>query len=68
MQPRVWKPVEEPSPQEQAVLKPIRRAKLFVFLRQRRQALFSEEFQGELGGMYRESRVGYPPSLHGRER
>ncbi len=61
MQPRVWKPVEEPSPQEQAVLKRIKRAKLFVYLRQHRQELFSEEFQGELGGMYRESRVGHPP-------
>lgn len=61
MQPREWKPVVEPSPQEQSVLRRIKRAKLFVFLRQHRHEVFNEEFQGELAGMCRESRVGHPP-------
>ena len=33
MRPVVWRPQAEPSPAEQAVIKAVRRAKLFVFLR-----------------------------------
>ena len=33
MRPRMWRPPVEPSPAEQAVIKAVRRAKLFVFLR-----------------------------------
>jgi hypothetical protein len=44
----MWRPPVEPSPAEQAVIKAVRRAKLFVFLRLHRHELFDEEFQGEL--------------------
>ena len=33
VRPVVWRPPAEPSPAEQAVIKAVRRAKLFVFLR-----------------------------------
>ena len=48
MRPGVWEPPVEPSPAEQAVIKAVRRAKLFVFLREHRHELFDEEFQAEL--------------------
>jgi hypothetical protein len=51
----------EPSPAEQAVIKAIRRAKLFVFLRQHRHELFDEEFQAELAETYVDSPKGQPP-------
>ena len=48
MRPVVWRPPAEPSPAEQAVIKAVRRAKLFVFLRLHRHELFDEGFQAEL--------------------
>jgi hypothetical protein len=52
----------EPTPDEQAVIERIKRAKLFVFLRHRRHEIFDEEFQEELGGaIYQDSRLGQPP-------
>jgi len=36
MRPGVWRPPAEPSPAEQVVIKAVRRAKLFVFLRHAR--------------------------------
>src|SRR6266487_1241414 len=48
MRPGVWRPPVEPSPAEQAVIKAVRRARLFVCLRQHRHELFDEEFQAEL--------------------
>ena len=36
----------------QAVIKAVRRAKLFVFLRQHRHELFDEQFQAELAAAY----------------
>jgi transposase len=51
----------EPSPAEQAVIKAVRRAKLFVFLRQHRHELFDEEFQAELAQAYVDSPKGQPP-------
>jgi transposase len=51
----------DPSPAEQAVIKAVRRAKLFVFLRERRHELFDEEFQAELAEMYADSPKGQPP-------
>jgi hypothetical protein len=61
VRPVVWRPSAEPSPAELAVIKAVRRAKLFVFLRQHRHELFSEEFQAEF---YRQtlaeaSRIGF---------
>ena len=45
MRPVAWNPPVEPSPAEQAVIKAVRRAKLFVFLRLHRHELFAEQFQ-----------------------
>jgi transposase len=61
MRPEVWQPPVEPSPAEQAVMKAVRRAKLFVFLRQHRHELFDEAFQAELAQMYVDSEKGQPP-------
>jgi hypothetical protein len=61
MRPDVWRPPVEASPAEQRVVKAVRRAKLFVFLRRFRHLLFDEVFQVELAGMYAESEKGRPP-------
>jgi Transposase DDE domain/Transposase domain (DUF772) len=61
MRPEMWRPPVEPSPAEQAVIKAVRRAKLFVFLRLHRHELFDEEFQGELAQVYVDSPKGQPP-------
>jgi len=39
----------------------IKRAKLFVFLREHRHEIFDELFQEELSEIYRESKLGRPP-------
>jgi hypothetical protein len=62
MRPEVWQPPVEPSPAEQAVMKAVRRAKLFVFLRQHRHELFDEALQAELAQMYVDSEKGQPPA------
>ena len=46
---------------EQAVIKAVRRAKLFVFLRQHRHELFDGEFQAELARAYADKPKGRPP-------
>jgi transposase len=51
----------DPSPAEQTVLARIRRAKLFIFLRQHRHTLFSPAFQEELAATYQASPRGQPP-------
>jgi Transposase DDE domain/Transposase domain (DUF772) len=61
MRPVVWQPPVELSPAEQAVIKAVRRAKLFVFLRQHRHELFDEQFQAELARSYVDSPKGQPP-------
>jgi hypothetical protein len=61
MQPTLWQPPIEPSPIEQAVIKRIRRAKLFVFLREQRHEIFNAAFQEELSDLYRDSKRGQPP-------
>jgi transposase len=61
VRPVVWRPPAEPSPAEQAVIRAVRRAKLFVFLRSHRHELFSEEFQAELAETYVDSPKGQPP-------
>jgi Transposase domain (DUF772) len=43
------------------VIKAVRRAKLFVFLRLHRHELFDEQFQAELGRAYADSPKGQPP-------
>ena len=61
MRPGVWRPPAEPWPAEQAVIKAVRRAKLFVFLRQHRHELFDEQFQAGLAEAYADRPKGQPP-------
>src|SRR5690348_17272389 len=61
VRPVVWRPAAELSPAEQAVIKAVRRARLFVFLRLHRHELFDEQFQAELAGAYVDSPKGQPP-------
>ena len=61
VRPVVWRPPAEPSPAEQAVIKAVRRAKLFVFLRLHRHELFDEGFQAELAAAYADRPKGQPP-------
>lgn len=61
MRPALWQPPVAPSAAEQTIIKRVRRAKLFVFLREQRHELFSEAFQAELATLYQESPLGQPP-------
>jgi IS5 family transposase len=61
MRPALWQPPLEPSPAELSILKRIRRAKLFIFLRHHRHSLFSQAFQHELAAIYKEAPQGQPP-------
>ena len=61
MQPLLWQPPIELSRSEQTIMKRIKRAKLFVFLREHRHELFNAAFQEELSGLYRASKRGHPP-------
>ena len=61
MRPDVWRPPVEPSPAERAVIKAVRRAKLFVFLREHRHELFDGQFQARLAETYVDSPKGQPP-------
>ena len=61
MRPVMWRPPVEPSPAERAVIKAVRRAKLFVFLREHRHELFDEQFQAKLAETYADSPKGQPP-------
>ena len=61
MQPSLWQPPVEFSKPEEQVMKRIRKAKLFVFLRQHRHELLNEAFQEELANLYRKAEQGRPP-------
>src|SRR2546428_10035401 len=61
MRPVYWQPPIELSETEQAIIERIRRAKLFVFLRQHRHEVFDETFQQELASLYHQSQRGQPP-------
>ena len=61
MQPLLWQPPIELSQTEQTIVKRVKRAKLFVFLREHRHEVFNAAFQEELSGLYRESKRGQPP-------
>ncbi|MGH3089306.1 MAG: IS1182 family transposase [Rubrobacteraceae bacterium] len=61
MRPQIWRPPIEPAPRERTVMRLIKRAKLFVFLREHRHEIFDESFQTELSTIYRESALGRPP-------
>ncbi len=55
MRPEYWQPPIELSPAEAFVMERIKRAKLFVFLRQIRHELFDAAFQEELNHLFQES-------------
>src|SRR6266516_4670594 len=61
MQPLPWQPSVELSAQEEQIVKRIRKAKLFVFLREHRHELFNEALQQELANLYRPAERGQPP-------
>ena len=61
MRPKPWNPPIELSKKEQKIVKLIKRAKLFTFLREIRHLLFDEAFQSELSKMYAEADKGHPP-------
>ena len=61
MQPSPWQPPVELSEQEEQIVKKIRKAKLFVFLRNHRHELLDEAFQQELASLYRKAERGHPP-------
>jgi hypothetical protein len=61
MRPEYWHPPIDLSPAEAFVMQRIKRAKLFVFLRQIRHELFDAAFQEALNHLFRESKVGQPP-------
>lgn len=61
MRPPLWRPPVELSPSEQEIVKRIRRARFFVFLRGHRHEIFSDEFQTELSVIYKDSPFGQPP-------
>ena len=58
VRPVVWRPPVEPSAAERAVIKAVRQAKLFVFLREHRHELFDGEFQAGLAETYVDSPRG----------
>ena len=61
MRPEPWNPPIELSEKEAKIVKLIKRAKLFTFLREIRHLLFDEEFQEELSQMYAKAVTGHPP-------
>jgi hypothetical protein len=61
MQPLLWQPPLELSQTEQTIMKRVKRANLFVFLREHRHEVFNAAFQEELSGLYRDSKRGQPP-------
>jgi transposase len=61
MRPPLWHPLVDLSTAEHAMLKRIRRAKWFVFLRQHRHTLFADPFQQELLTLYKDQPQGHPP-------
>src|SRR5258708_32354153 len=61
MRPSSWHPPVESSSCEQTIIRRIKRAKLFVFLRHHRHELFDDAFQEELATLYAPSSRGQPP-------
>src|SRR5436190_9257308 len=61
MRPPVWEPPVALLATEQAIVARIKRAKLFVFLRQHRHTLVDAAFQEELASMYKDAPQGQPP-------
>ena len=58
MRPPLWHPPIELSETEALIIKRIKRAKLFTFLRLNRSFIFNDEFQEELATIFKDSTVG----------
>lgn len=61
MRPPVWNPPIKMSASEEKVAQGIRKAKLFLFLREIRHELFDYQFQQELAKVFKDSSVGLCP-------
>ncbi|MEG4990265.1 IS1182 family transposase [Microcoleus sp. BR0-C5] len=61
MRPPLWNPPIELSASEEKVAQRIRKAKLFLFLREIRHELFDDQFQQELAKVFKDSSVGLCP-------
>jgi hypothetical protein len=61
MRPPLWHPPIELSETEALIIKRIKRAKLFTFLRLNRSFIFNDEFQEELATIFKDSTVGQDP-------
>jgi hypothetical protein len=61
MRPSLWHPPVELTEPEQRIVKRVRRAKLFVFLRRMRHELLCDASQAELAELYDNSQFGQPP-------
>ena len=61
MRPPLWHPPIELSEREALIIKRIKRAKLFTFLRLNRSFIFNDEFQEELATIFKDSTVGQSP-------
>jgi len=61
MRPASWQPPVALTDQETRIVGRIRRAKLFVWLREHRHEVFDAAFQAELAALYKESAQGQPP-------
>jgi len=61
MRPPLWHPPVELSTAEHAIIKRIRRAKLFVCLRHHRHTLCAEPLQQELATLSKDQPQGHPP-------
>lgn len=60
MRPVRWEPSIEVSAAERAIIKRIRRAKLFLFVREHRHEIFDEGLQEELATLYQDNLRGRP--------
>jgi transposase len=58
MRPSTWQPPVETSAAEDRIIKRIKRARLFIFLRRHRHQILTPEFQIELAGIYKDSPQG----------
>ena len=61
MRPLEWNLPVELSAKEAKVISKIRKAKLFVWLRNNRHKLFDQEIQAQLAKIYKDSTVGLCP-------
>src|SRR5512145_3190701 len=61
MRPPLWPPPVELSTAEHAIIKRIRRATLFIFLRHHRHTLLADPLQQELATLSKDQPQGHPP-------